>query len=237
MTSLKDNFNGIQEYANDQGLDLGWIDRQGEWGVKASAAGAKGLTLNDTPDRKLRRPAGRVRQHDRQAERRGVQAQRLPHRRLPGPHQVGHLAHQRLDALRRGAPATVELCHRHPVASNQTSARRHRASAVPACDVPDGGRVRRSRHTRSLGRQHHAGLLRATHVPHYANHGRVPPSGRVPQARACKRWRPDAAPGHQRDHQRCRGQHRPVQGLHRNVLSTSHFRARARCSPSSAWAS
>ena len=48
MTSLKDNFNGIQEYADDQGLDLGWIDRQGEWGVKASADGAKGLTLNDT---------------------------------------------------------------------------------------------------------------------------------------------------------------------------------------------
>ena len=48
MTSLQDNFNGIQEYANDQGLDLGWIDRQGEWGVKASADGQKGLTLNDT---------------------------------------------------------------------------------------------------------------------------------------------------------------------------------------------
>ena len=48
MTSLKDNFNGIQEYAGDQGLKLDWIDQQGEWGVKASADGAKGLTLNDT---------------------------------------------------------------------------------------------------------------------------------------------------------------------------------------------
>ncbi len=48
MTSLKDNFNGIQEYAQDQGLDLGWLDRQGEWGVKASPNGQKGLTLSDT---------------------------------------------------------------------------------------------------------------------------------------------------------------------------------------------
>ena len=47
MTTTNDNFNGIQEYANDQGLKLDWIDQQGEWGVKASADGQKGLTLSD----------------------------------------------------------------------------------------------------------------------------------------------------------------------------------------------
>ncbi len=48
MALNKDNFDGIQEYADDQGLKLDWLDQQGEWGVKASADGAKGLTLADT---------------------------------------------------------------------------------------------------------------------------------------------------------------------------------------------
>ena len=47
MTTTNDNFNGIQEYADDQGLKLDWIDQQGEWGVKASSDGQKGLTLSD----------------------------------------------------------------------------------------------------------------------------------------------------------------------------------------------
>ena len=47
MTTVNDNFNGIQEYANDQGLKLDWLDQHGEWGVKASADGQKGLTLSD----------------------------------------------------------------------------------------------------------------------------------------------------------------------------------------------
>ncbi len=47
MTTVNDNFNGIQEYANDQGLKLDWIDQHGEWGVKASADGQRGLTLSD----------------------------------------------------------------------------------------------------------------------------------------------------------------------------------------------
>ena len=41
MTSLKDNFNGIQEYAGDQGLKLDWIDQQGEWGVKGVGGRAR----------------------------------------------------------------------------------------------------------------------------------------------------------------------------------------------------
>ena len=47
MTTTNDNFNGIQEYASDQGLKLDWLDQQGEWGIKASADGQKGLTLSD----------------------------------------------------------------------------------------------------------------------------------------------------------------------------------------------
>ena len=47
MTTINENFDGIQEYADDQGLKLDWIDRQGEWGIKASPDGQKGLTLSD----------------------------------------------------------------------------------------------------------------------------------------------------------------------------------------------
>ena len=47
MTTANGNFDGIQEYADDQGLKLDWIDRRGEWGVKASVDGQKGLTLAD----------------------------------------------------------------------------------------------------------------------------------------------------------------------------------------------
>ena len=42
MTTVNDNFNGIQEYATDQGLKLDWLDQHGEWGVKASADGQRG---------------------------------------------------------------------------------------------------------------------------------------------------------------------------------------------------
>ena len=47
MTTANGNFDGIQEYADDQGLKLDWIDQRGEWGVKASVDGQKGLTLAD----------------------------------------------------------------------------------------------------------------------------------------------------------------------------------------------
>ena len=47
MTTTNGTFNGIQEYAADQGLKLDWIDQHGEWGVKASSDGKKGLTLSD----------------------------------------------------------------------------------------------------------------------------------------------------------------------------------------------
>ena len=47
MTTANGNFDGIQEYADDQGLKLDWIDQRGEWGVKASVDGQKGMTLSD----------------------------------------------------------------------------------------------------------------------------------------------------------------------------------------------
>ncbi len=47
MTSNNGNFNGIQEYAEDQGMKLDWIDQHGEWGIKASSDGKKGMTLAD----------------------------------------------------------------------------------------------------------------------------------------------------------------------------------------------
>ena len=193
MVTANDNFNGIQEYAEDQGLKLDWIDQQGEWGVKASADGQKGMTLSDVQVGSYGRPGAHVRQHDRQAARRGGASQRLPHRRLPGPHQVGHLVGERRDALRGGAPTAVEFGYRRAVGDDPSPTGRRRARPVPVGDVPHRGRVRSRRRAGPLGSGHVSGLLRASNVPHHADHGRVAPPRRLPQARPGERRRADAA--------------------------------------------
>ena len=143
MTTTNGTFNGIQEYAADQGLKLDWIDQHGEWGVKASSDGKKGLTLSDVQVGSYGDPASQTDNMTGRSRGAASRPKRLPHRRLSDPQQVRHLARQRRNALRRGAPATVELSHRHPLAHGQAAPRRRRARTVPACHLPHGSGVRR----------------------------------------------------------------------------------------------
>ena len=47
MTTLKESLGAVKSYADDNELDLSWIDTHGEWGIKASPDSKKGLTLSD----------------------------------------------------------------------------------------------------------------------------------------------------------------------------------------------
>ena len=207
MTSLKDNFNGIQEYADDQGLDLGWIDRQGEWGVKASADGAKGLTLNDTQIGSYGDPPDES--DNMTGKPRGAAAR--PNAYRIGGYQVRTKSDIWLtnasmlyeEALQRQWSSATDIPWQaiKPLPDDIERAQCQLATFLTevefvAADIPG-----------PVGSEHDAGLLRAADVPDHADHGRVASPGRVPQASSSERWRTDAAPGHQRDHQRSSRKH------------------------------
>ena len=46
MTAPNDSLDAVRGYADDYDLDLSWLDRRGEWGVRAEPDG-HGLTLAD----------------------------------------------------------------------------------------------------------------------------------------------------------------------------------------------
>jgi len=74
MTTSDESLKAVQEYADDFELDLGWIDKQGEWGIRAEPD-ARGLTLSDiqvgtygdapdVSDNQTGRPRGAARRDD-----------------------------------------------------------------------------------------------------------------------------------------------------------------------------
>ena len=47
MTTPNESLEAVKSYADDNELDLSWIDTRGEWGIKATPDARKGLTLSD----------------------------------------------------------------------------------------------------------------------------------------------------------------------------------------------
>jgi hypothetical protein len=47
MTTFNESLGAVKSYADDNGLDLSWLDTRGEWGIKSSPDTKKGLTLSD----------------------------------------------------------------------------------------------------------------------------------------------------------------------------------------------